>query len=465
MELHPATAVNRVSTRSSTKERARRHSSRKLAQNNRTLRIRTPETSEASGESEKESNHEPPTVTPPPVVQSEKGVGLANPLPDISQEVRNEILRDRVEPPARKVTFMSSESIIRPPGNLRVDEYDILQDLRAQKANVTIGQLLHDNPNYQKQLRDSLIRPRRRRIKLPPVAVNFAELEDFGASKISVEIDGCLIQHVPVDGGSGVNLMLESTASDLGYTHLEPTEQTLRMADQSRVVPAGKLSGIPTTISGHTYPLNYIVIRVTSGKPFPILLGRPWLYTAGVKVNWEKKCFVFGDPPVSIPWLPDKHQGETSESEGYTSDWTDPEESDSIQSYRIEQYREDIESDFGFPEPTPEEGIIGQEPEPEDVPERKPEDRSLGESSVPLSADWIRKQLKDQTIPPVSCSSSNRPVTWADLYAIADVDEAERIKTVVAPDDYEQVEVETGKTFYLGKRLSKKERKEYMALL
>ena len=462
MELHPATTVNRVSTRSSTRDRARRHSNRKPAQNDRTPRTRTPETSEVSGESEEESHLEPPTVTPPPVVQSEKGVGLTNPLPDISQEVRNEILRDRVEPPVRKVTFMSSPSVIHPPGNLRVDEYDILQDLRGQKANVTIGQLLHDNPNYQKQLRDSLIRPRRRRIKLPPVAVNFAELEDFGAPEISVEIDGCLIQHVPVDGGSGVNLMLESTASDLGYTHLEPTEQTLRMADQSRVVPAGKLSGIPTTICGTTYLLNYIVIRVGSGKPFPILLGRPWLYSAGVKVNWEKKSFVFGDPPVSIPWLPDKYQGETSESDGYTSDWTDPEESDSIQAYRIEQYRDDIESDFGFPEPIPEEGMISQEPEPE---ERKPEDRSLGESSIPLSSDWIRKQLKDQTIPPVSCSSSTRPVTWADLYAIADVDEAERIKTIVAPDDYEAVEVETGKTFYLGKRLSKKERKEYMALL
>ena len=53
---------------------------------------------------------------------------------------------------------------------LRVDEYDILQDIKNLKANVTIGQLLHDNANYHKKVREAYIRPRRRRIRLPPVA-------------------------------------------------------------------------------------------------------------------------------------------------------------------------------------------------------------------------------------------------------------------------------------------------------
>lgn len=400
--------MNRVSTRSSIRDRVGRNSSRRVVRPDRSHSIPTPGTSEISGESEGESNRERLVETPPPVVQAEKGVEIANPLPDISQEVRAQINRDRVEPPTRKVTFAGSPVTIHPNIGIRVDEYDILQDLRAQKANVTIGQLLHDNPNYQKQLRDSLIRPRKRRIKLPPVAVNFAEVEDFGAPEISVEIDGCLIQKVPVDGGSGVNLMLESTASDLGYTKLESTDQTLRMADQSRVVPAGKLSGIPTLICGTTYPLNYVVIRVGLRKSFPLLLGRPWLYLAGAKVNWEKKAFFVGDPPVVIPWLPEKHQGETAESEGYTSDWTDPDETDSVPSYRVEQYSQDMESDFDFPDPVPEIGMVDPEADPEDVPEKKPEDRSLGESDVLLSSEWIRQQLKDQTIPPVPCTSTDR---------------------------------------------------------
>lgn len=119
------------------------------------------------------------------------------------------------------------------------------------------------------------MRPWKRTVRLPSVAVNFAELKDFGAPKISMEIDGCTIQIVQVDGGSGVNLMLESTAHDLEYTAFEVTNQTLRMADQSRVVPVGKLFEVATKISGFNFHLNYLVIRMEDGRPFSLLLGRP----------------------------------------------------------------------------------------------------------------------------------------------------------------------------------------------
>src|SRR4029078_4166513 len=109
---------------------------------------------------------------------------------------------------SRKVRFHDTPIIIQPEQNRQVDEYDILQDIKEQKANVTIGQLLHDNANYQKQVKDALVRPRRKKICLPPIAVNFAQIEDFGAPEITVIIEGCVIQNVPVDGGSGVNLLL-----------------------------------------------------------------------------------------------------------------------------------------------------------------------------------------------------------------------------------------------------------------
>ena len=36
------------------------------------------------------------------------------------------------------------------PASLHVDEYDIIEDIKSQKINVTIGQFLHDSVNYQK---------------------------------------------------------------------------------------------------------------------------------------------------------------------------------------------------------------------------------------------------------------------------------------------------------------------------
>lgn len=140
-----------------------------------------------------------------------------------------------------------------------------MQDIKDQRANVTIGQLLHDNVNYQKVIWEAWIQCRRKRYKLPAVAVNFTTLEDYGALEVSVEVDGCSIHNVPVDGRSGVNLMLEDTAYDLGYTSLEDTQLVLRMADQSRVVPVGLLSQVPSRIGTHTYLLNFVIIRVETG--------------------------------------------------------------------------------------------------------------------------------------------------------------------------------------------------------
>ena len=394
----------------------------------------------------------------------EKGVKPPPVAADIGPEITAE-LRPDVRKEDRRVQFKDTPEIIQPVIRAKVDEYDILRDIQGQPANVTIGQLLHDNVNYQKQVKAALIRTRKRGVRLPSVAINFAEMEDFGAPEITVEIDGCVIPRVPVDGGSGVNLLLESTANDLGYTVFETTNQTLRMADQSRVVPVGKLSAVPTKISGLTYPLNYLVIRVEEGNPFPLLLGRPWLYLAGVKVNWAKKAFSFGNPTVLLSWRPEPHQGETSETDGYTTDWTDPEDSDTIQSYHVQEFREMSEDDLGFINPVPEPADDGPE-----LPNRPPEltpgdDRSLGELNLPLSADWIREQLTSGQVKTGVSGTGTVDLPWSDLPADLAPESLTPGKNIVAPEDYEAVKTDSGRTFYLGKGLSAQERKEYLDVL
>ena len=154
-----------------------------------------------------------------PIAPVEKGVEEDRISKDVSREVKKDLEEFgwTFDPPSRRVRFEENPIVIQL--DLKPNEYDIIQDIKDQKANATIGQLLHDNPNYQKLVREEWLKKRRRKFRLPAVAVNFAQVEDYEAPELVVEVDNCTIPKVPVDGGSGVNLMLESTTFDLGSPH------------------------------------------------------------------------------------------------------------------------------------------------------------------------------------------------------------------------------------------------------
>ena len=217
--------VHRVATRSSTKNREVEKGARKDRRRARSRKVGKPDDSSSDSSLSLETAREPEQVTP--IAEVEKGVE-ENRIPrDVSREVRKYLAdpEHTLKPASRTVRFDETPVIIQP--SVKPDEYDIIQDIKEQKANATIGQLLHDNPNYQKLIREEWSKKRRRKFRLPAVAVNFAQVEDYGAPELVVEVDGCTIPKVPVDGGSGVNLMLESTAFDLRYTTFEETDQIL----------------------------------------------------------------------------------------------------------------------------------------------------------------------------------------------------------------------------------------------
>ena len=189
---------------------------------------------------------------------SENGIGTSRIPEDICEEVKQELSRSGLPTPHPRVRFDDTLVFIEP--ERKVDDYDIIQDIKDQKANVTIRQLLHNNANYQKLIRDAWIKRRKQRFKLPLVAVNFSQVEDYSALELAEEVDGCSVPKVPVDGRLGINLMLEDTTFDLGYISFEVIDQVLRMVDQSRVIPMGRLSQVSTLIGEVTYLLNYVII-------------------------------------------------------------------------------------------------------------------------------------------------------------------------------------------------------------
>ena len=185
-------SVHRVATHSSTKNQAHERKNRRVRLRTRSSRVDDPD-SNSSG-----PNSEPELVLPKAIV--EIGVEESRIPRDISVEVREQLEKTNlsVETSPRRVRFDDISIIIEP--KVKPDDYDIIQDIKDQKENVTIVQLLHDNANYQKLIREEWTKKRKRRFKLPSIAVNFAEVEDYGAPEIVVEVDGCTISKVPIDG-------------------------------------------------------------------------------------------------------------------------------------------------------------------------------------------------------------------------------------------------------------------------
>ncbi|CAM6086283.1 unnamed protein product [Calypogeia fissa] len=179
----------------------------------------------------------------------------------------------------------------------------------------------------------------RRKRRLPKVGcsveVNMV-CEDLGACEISLQISGCVISYVLIDGGSGVNIMIEATAHQLGFKKFEATSKSMRLANGTRVLPVGILTQIPTIIGGVKFLLNFLVMRPTRPSTYPILIGRPWLYGAQVKSDWGRKEFSFGNPMVKVPWEPVEYQGGMPLiGEDYDSNFTSAMESDEDEVYML----------------------------------------------------------------------------------------------------------------------------------
>lgn len=192
--------------------------------------VRDPDSSDASKPG--------PVINTASMVEAKNGVESGGIPEGISEETMKHFLCFDSVLVRQKVRFDDVPLKIEPV--LKVDEYDILWDIKSRKVNVTIGQLLHDNVNYQKLICDAKTKKRKQRVKLPSMATNFLQIEDQGAMELTVVVDGCVIRRVPVDGGSGVNLMLQDTTFDLGYTSFESSDQVLRIADQSKVLCCGE---------------------------------------------------------------------------------------------------------------------------------------------------------------------------------------------------------------------------------
>ncbi|XP_058000800.1 uncharacterized protein LOC131179101 [Hevea brasiliensis] len=115
--------------------------------------------------------------------------------------------------------------------------------------------------------------------KLPP------KLKDPRSFSIPCHIGDTSIDKVLCDLGASVSLMPLSICEKLKVGELKPTTISLQLADRPIKYPVGILENVPLKVGKFFIPVDFVVLEMEEDIHIPIILGRPFLATAGAIID------------------------------------------------------------------------------------------------------------------------------------------------------------------------------------
>ena len=95
------------------------------------------------------------------------------------------------------------------------------------------------------------------------------------------------------DLGAGVSVMPFSLYKRLDLNKLTPTEISLQMADKSTAIPIGICEDVPVVVANVTILTDFVIYEMPEDDNMLIILGRPFLNTAGAVIDYNKSKVTF----------------------------------------------------------------------------------------------------------------------------------------------------------------------------
>ncbi|XP_042519247.1 uncharacterized protein LOC122093057 [Macadamia integrifolia] len=164
------------------------------------------------------------------------------------------------------------------------------------------GNAIKQVPTYAKFLKDLYTQKRKLKIHIlktvqltEQVTVVLSnklplKLKDPRTPLISYNIENLPIERALFDLGASVNILLILVCNHLGFGELKPTEVILQFVDRSIKVPRGCIEDVLVKVDELYFPVDFLVLDMeapTNGKPQSIFLGRPFLSTSNVCINYR----------------------------------------------------------------------------------------------------------------------------------------------------------------------------------
>ncbi|CAM8923524.1 unnamed protein product [Rhodiola kirilowii] len=114
------------------------------------------------------------------------------------------------------------------------------------------------------------------------------KLQDSGSFSIPSDIGGITIHHALCDLGASVSIMPYSLYAKLKLGDLCPTNVTIHLADHSCRLPRGILKDVTVKVKHIYIPVDFIVLEISEDIDIPIILGRPFPYTAKAVIDMDR---------------------------------------------------------------------------------------------------------------------------------------------------------------------------------
>ncbi|XP_071926164.1 uncharacterized protein [Coffea arabica] len=132
--------------------------------------------------------------------------------------------------------------------------------------------------------------------KLPP------KLKDPGSFSIPCTIGNVDFSKALCDLGASVSLIPLTVARQLGLHEIKRINITLQLADRSIRYPLGVLENVLIKVQKFIIPVDFVVLDMEEDISMPIILGRPFLATAGtiIDVKNGKLKFQVGEEEVEF---------------------------------------------------------------------------------------------------------------------------------------------------------------------
>ena len=119
------------------------------------------------------------------------------------------------------------------------------------------------------------------------------KLGDPGIPTIPCSIKRNYVKTALRDLGAGVSVMPFSLYKRLDLNKLTQTEMSLQMDDKSTAIPVGICEDVPIVVANVTILTDFVILEMPEGDNMSIILGRPFLNTAGAVIDCNKSKATF----------------------------------------------------------------------------------------------------------------------------------------------------------------------------